>query len=638
MLYAIGMVHPSALDWGFNFFGFFSPYWFAVYLVLTAAALFVLRRASRSFLEPAATAIDAHPGIWVGTILLLFVGAAFLFRIHAPLFGDSFTLIKNFTDALSGISPLAPWHEPLSIAVLYYAVRSLGSLEYPHIAFSFLFVQIVLGAGFIVVTFFIVRLLFVSPVQRVLVFGLLLVIPYMEYFFGYIETYSVSTFALSVFVLCSLLVLRRKISFAVLPLCFLGVMFSHYINGLLGVSLVYLAILEYRRGHYRALAVGFGGSAAALIIVLWAVNFVPSALIDESPISHFLSLTWNVSLYNQYSQAYTVFSLYHFIDLGNYLILMAPYPLVLAAVLLFRRRKEMSFTDPDHLWFLCAIIPLGVYLLLAKLEQGTANDWDVFAAQFLLLALYVSTLYVRHGPPAGEGMFLSIVCLTLINSSAWFAANAGERSGVERFTRLWDKRILSQLGRYTMALRLTRYYAAEHDSLRGIEVWERYTRDYPGDPRGYANTVGDLEALAPGDFSRRLRAYEGWMRIDPENDSLRRAYVDACVDAGNNRFNAGRLEEARVFYEKALARDSMLSRAYNNLGSVYAEEGDLGRAVGLFEKAVSIDSAYGDATYNLGAALLDRHERRRGIDLLRRAARLGVPRAKDLLDSLKAGP
>ena len=76
------------------------------------------------------------------------------------------------------------------------------------------------------------------------------------------------------------------------------------------------------------------------------------------------------------------------------------------------------------------------------------------------------------------------------------------------------------------------------------------------------------------------------------------------LDAGNERYSNGALTEAATFYENAIALDPYLERAYNNLGSIYAQQGDTPKAIQFFQQAIDIDSTYSDPYYNLGSTCM----------------------------------
>lgn len=629
---ASGFFVTSSLNWGVNFLAFlpwqiFFLYGIAGLVILTLG----LRWQPAGFLERSAPLAERRVPLFLAAVLALFVVAAFVFRVKVSIWGDGITLVKDIVDHAEGLSPLDPWSEPFSIYFFYAAVTALGPLDFAHIASSFIIIQLVTGVLVIVGFFAIVKTLLPDPVHRTMTFLLLLVLPYMEFFFGYIETYPPAMLTLVLFVLLSLLVLKERASFAFVPPLWIVLTFTHYINGLYLPSVVYLAYREYHAGRRKSVIAGFGAAAGVLAVILTLVSITSQRLIDLSPVSHFLSLTGDISPMNAYSQAYTILSPFHIADLLNYLVLMAPFALLIIIILAVRRKRELLAQDPVGQWFAAALVPVFGYLLLAKLEQGTANDWDVFAGHFIPLTLFAAYLYWRFVTKDAVRTFVLILAMSALQSTIWFSANATTEQNIRRFQTMWDNRILSQLGQYTMSLRLTRYYDAIGDTLKEIDTWDRYTALYPGDPRGYDNEIASIDLFAPGDFRRRVEVYDRWVRIDPSNDSLRRVAAGACLSAGNVSFGHGALDSAAALYAKALAYDSTLSKAYNNLGSVLAQKGQLDRAKALFAKAIGIDPGYGDAYYNLGNASYDTGDPRGGSGNLIAAARLGNASAQEAL-------
>jgi len=635
-----GYFFPTSLSWGFHFLGFLP---FPILILYLALAVLVYVLFTRGKLEPlferGAHFMESRPLIFLAIVGIIFILCAFLFRIRASVLGDSFTLIYNFRDYANGVSYLAPWHEPLSIYVLYYAVSLLGSLNYPQIFTSFFIIEIVFGLLFIAITFFIVKNIFSSALQRFLVFCFLLVLPYMEFFFGYIEVYSVSTVLLAFFVLCSILVQQQKIPFFVVPIVWTFLTFSHYINGLLGLSVLFLAYRSYQRKEIKSIIIGFGSSAIILILAFIAARFDVQRLINVDPpgyeVSHFLSFVDNISPVNAYSQAYSFFSFYHFLDIANYLVMMAPFA-VLIIVLWATYFKEESFLQPTiNLWFTTAIAPVFLYYIVSKLEQGNASDWDAFGGQFFLIALFAAIIFFQKEIQSGTKIFSLIVCVSLLQTLPWLAVNTPAEPSIRRFQSLWDKHNLSHLGNYTHALRLVRYLDSQNDTLREIDVWEAYMQLYPTDPRGFTNALETQEIYAPDDYRRKTTTYERWLQHAPPNDTIRIAYSAVCINGGNKFFHEQKYDLAKLFYLKAIVANEYSARAYNNLGSVYAQQGKLDTAAVLFGKAISLDTTYAEAYYNNGNVFIDQGKRKAGVELIRHAAKLGNPQATEFLKRTK---
>ncbi len=632
----VGFVHHVALDWGVAIAGFLP--WPVIVLISMGvlAAIFMSSRLNvERMIARLAQVMTTRPLTFLGSVLLLFLIAALVLRVRASLLGDSYTLIYNFIDYQTGNSILAPWHEPLSIYVVYYLVHWLGPIEFPQIYASFSIAEIILGCCFIVATYFIVKTLFSEPSQRLLTFLFLLVLPYMEFYLGYIEIYAVSTLLLATYVLCSLLVLNGKNYFWLLPPLYVLVTFSHYINGLLGLSLLYTAYIEYRRKRVSGIVVGAGAGVALTLGILALARFDITHLIDISPMSHFLSLTSDISAINQYSQAYTIFSFFHAIDIGNYALFISPFAVAFILRWLITRERGMHPFDPPAFWLVIATLPIFIYLWLAKIEQGYASDWDVFAAHFFLLNLLFAHLYHKRQNETGIRTFFLILTVTLALTAPWYILNATREPSIKRFESLWDTRILSHLGHYTHNLRLSRYYAAENEPLKTIDVWEHYSKLFPGDPRGYENQVEVLTAYNPDAYDRRDSVYTAWVRLDPTNKGLKIRYASFCVTEGNAFLDKGDTSHAIFLFQKAIALDSNQARAMNNLGSIFAQNNNEDEALPLFQRAVSIDTTYSDAYYNLGMIFTDKGDKKRGEEMMIKSAKLGNSSAQGYLKSIR---
>ncbi|HUL43332.1 MAG TPA: tetratricopeptide repeat protein [Bacteroidota bacterium] len=624
LLFVAGSFMPVGIAWGFHFLAFLPWYALALYVLCAAITLIAaIRFDVENFLKPIAGFMERRPAPFLGSVLILFVIGASIFHIPAPLLGDSFTLLKNFHDFDVGLSYLAPWNEPLSIFILYFLTSILGNSSFPAAVHSFFLVHLVFGCLFIVLCFFIVRELFTHPVQRLLVFWLVIVLPYMTFFMGYIEVYSVSSVAFALFVLCSVRSLKGKLSFIAVPISYALVTSSHVISGLLGISVLYLAIRDYRNGNRREVLAGFGIALFLMFILFLAVDFRIERLLDQSPISHFLSITWNITPVNAYSQAFTLFSLNHSIDLLNYFVLMSPFALLLLLAFIVRSGRKLFSANPVVVWGLLAIIPVFLYLIDAKLEQGTANDWDTFAVFFGLANLIAAVVVFAKYPAYGTKAVFLAAAMTLLNSITWFSVNAATEPSIRRFESLWDQRILSHLGRYTMSLREARYYSAIGDTLHQVSVWKEYSAAYPDDPRGYANTISAIDTLTPSDLEGTVQTYEKWFDIDPGNELIRIPYVNACLNLGDYYLSKDNTESASELYSRAIRLDSSSAPAHDRLGILHTRGRDFDKAINDFHQAIRIDTKRGATYYHLAELYLAMGRNDEYLATLRQAAGFG---------------
>lgn len=628
-LYLLGGLFPGALNWGFHFLGFLPWHHTMLYgATLVWLLYFVLRAHPEELIAPLAKKYQATPWqIFFGTVFIM-ICSAVLLRVRAPLLGDGFYLIKNYYEAAQGTSPLYPRDEPL--ATYYYPVffRLIGLSSFEGFLNSFLVADILLGAGFIFNAFMITKTMFTEDSHRILAFVFLLALPYMELFFGYVETYPVVLFALSLFINTAVSYLHQKTPFWVIPPVFLVMCLTHYLSSLLIFSLLYLAYTELKRKRVAQVAAGFGIAALLGVGLLSAIDFDIEKFTSWVPYSHLLSILESSDPLENYAQAYTLFSPFHFIDIANLLVLLGAAPLFIVLNTLRKNRLALSLS-PLTRFLTTAIVPFGLILFLIKFDLGAARDWDVFSPYFFLLALLAACFMFRLTDAPAVRSYALIILISLTNSFVFYYLNADTEPSIRRFASFFDNRTLSQNGFYGASLQLALYYHQVADINEPVRIWKTYAELFPADERGYQNIINNLSR--PGQEAEVFRTYAQWFARDPEHPSVKQRFEAFCLSTGNRFFEKGDLSSAAAYYQHALQIDSTNPRSYNNLGSVFAEQHHYDLAIVMFEKAIALDSSYADALHNLGDAYIDSGSRRRGLSFLQRAARLGNRQAQNEL-------
>jgi tetratricopeptide (TPR) repeat protein len=103
--------------------------------------------------------------------------------------------------------------------------------------------------------------------------------------------------------------------------------------------------------------------------------------------------------------------------------------------------------------------------------------------------------------------------------------------------------------------------------------------------------------------------------------------AESLYKTGKTHHTAGRLNEARGYYEKALQVDPGLVTALNNLGVILLAEKDYAGARSRLEKAVRLKPDYVDPCYNLACLFALTGQPEQAGRYLKRAVSLD-PRAK----------
>jgi hypothetical protein len=625
----LGYFLPGSLNWGFHFLGFLPMPFLLLYLC-AAAGIYLLVQSGKMEQYVYRWALTAGNGSrrFLALSGIVFIILAFVFRVGAPMVTDVNAVISNLRSYADGTAPFAPGQSPLLMRFYFLALTITGTLQSPSASTLFFIIGVLSGLGTLLVSFLISRELFESPVARLLLFLLLMVLPCTEAYFGIIGVNAIQQFLLALFVLVSLRFLNGKLSFVVLPLLFVVLLFAQYSGVVLIIPLAYSAYRQVKQGGLARVIMGSGAALLLAIGILAMFRFEWTALVSPVPFSRFLPLSPEQAPAELYSTPYTLFSFYHVVDFINLLLFIAPFAFV---IVLFFAAEEKEFVvngSPVQWWLALAAIPAIVLFFILKWEQGLAAEWGVPGGYAMLANCFAAVLFFRVEDSHRVRLFAMVVAVTLLQSLTWFTVNALREPAVHRIEICSDRRVVSHLGDYSRTLALFRDFAGEADSAALTGVWGRYIGRHPEDPRGYAGHITILKALAPGDFTSTAQAYERWLTIDPANDSLRREYASYCTDAGTYYFRAGQVDTAGFYFQRSVIFDSTSAKAYNNLGSVLAQKGLLEQAQSLFLHAVRLDSLYGDAFYNLALISNDRGDRVAGGKYLRRAAELGNNRAR----------
>ncbi|HYQ87987.1 MAG TPA: tetratricopeptide repeat protein [Bacteroidota bacterium] len=633
VIHLLALFFPSALNWGFHFLAFLPPFVALLYVLAAVAGCFgALSGRAERWVASASDFLMKRPLQSLSLILTLFVVSAAAFRISAPLLGDSFYLVRNYSESLRGVAPLYARNEPLATYYFALLLNARHVSTFGGFMTTFFVADLLLGIGFIVNAFVVLRKVLSDSRCQLLALLLVLVVPYMQVFFGYVETYSVVLFTLSLYILACVLNLKGKAPFPLVPLSFLLLALVHYLSILTLPSLLYVAYREYRHRGLRPLLIGFGGAAAVFLALLVGVNFDVSQFSSAVPHHHYLSISTPQDAADAESQAYTLISPFHAVDLANYLVLMSPGVFLLLIFAAVRDKLSVPGSPVQRLLLLAAA-PVFSFLLIVKFDLGAAKDWDVFAPYFFLPALLAGISFLDRPQPASMKIASLVIVISALNSLVYVDLNSTKEASIRRYLSLSDPRTFSHLSQYAFSLHLSQYYHQVQNRPGAVDVWKRFIASDPSDGRGYRNLITNLgmeidlsrapEHAVPALIRGQIRdTYERWLIADSTNDALKTEFTRFCIDAGNESFNDGRPDDARSYYSLAIKAQPDNANAYNNLGSVYAQEGKRDRAVELYRKALGLRPEYPEALINLGNLYAELGDSARSRELLARASRL----------------
>lgn len=594
---SVASIWYSPIWWGINIMHFLPPPWLILYILLSLAAIIAGR--STVFdraLAGGASLFDRRPVILVGATIALFVGAAYLLRVGAPLLGDSFVLINNYRYTFDGSHRLNITREPLALIYFYLVGCVLPSDTFRALRDVFLHGEILLGIAVIIMNFFLVREFVQDAGKRFLLFLFLLVLPSMQLFWGYIEIYSVVVFSLTLFLLVALRYWNGKTSFPPVCAVYYLLFATHIVAVILLPAMAWLGYQEWKRNRLKHIFIGIG-----LVLLLFGASYAAlgghlNYVLPEENNTHYLS-PFPV---NDGWQAYTLFSGAHFIEFTNQILLVAPFlAFFIGAILMLDKRVFIA--SPRNIFLsLAALFPL-LFLFIAKFDLGMSNDWDVTAPWILLAQLAITAMFLQVSRAGPGRSFVFIIAITLLHSAHWFGLNSTVEPAIDREKSLFETGFFSPQATYLATMHLTGYYYNSGNPEECIAIWEKYTKENPSTANGFENLISGYYNAPDTPDTLIDDAYYHWIETTHSARRVVSGYVSFCLNAANKRITKNDTIKAAYFYRRALQYDSMSYVAYNNLAKFENDRGNRRIAIELLKKSVAANPDYVEGWMNLGS-------------------------------------
>ncbi len=560
---------PSAVNWGGHFWGFLPLPVPVVLGALMALALLpsvqdrllaALGRLVASF-----SAQTRARTIVLWTVVL--AGAALVFwtfRQRTFFLGDGYLVQRTLPVAVSsGDIPASFPTAPLTgylAAHLFSILRSVGAADPARDAWQTLSVL----SGLIAVpsVWWLAGSLTADGKERLALTILIIGGGATMLFFGYIETYAPAYAVMLATIAAAQEAYRGDRSVMLVSLLFVILVFLHVGMVILGPMLLFVYAGTIRSKGWRALAMPIAGGTLVVAIILLLLWYSPQGIVATflRDGTSFLPLTkadgWN--------ESYTLFSLWHWVDLLNLHLLVSPYAIVLAGGLFAGAFVPARYRQPGMFFWIALATPALLWLFLNNFELGMSRDWDLaapFAATIGLggLASWLGMM----GPSETRTRGVVVMAMvTLVQTVGWVGVNAGVNSSLMRFDSLLDFRSIP--------------------------------------PRAMAiacEEVGDYRR-ARGDARGAVAAFAQSAALDSTN--ARRWTVLANAEA-----MTGDLPGARLAYERAIRLGSADPEVHMNLGVMLFRQGDIDGALGRLQEAAAMDSTDPDVTFTLGEMLVE---------------------------------
>jgi hypothetical protein len=558
-------LQPSHLNWGVHFFAFYNP---LVSLAALGCVVLVTLPSIRTrcihLTEQFIVRLSRVPliilfGIAAG---ILFAGG-YYFASQLHLLGDGILLLRSLSLTEWGSNIISCFNnQPL----MYWIARTSFSshlIESPEYTYSlYAWIDRIGAIIFLGITFWFLRTLSVSLLEKILLGCFLFFGAGSQFFFGYIENYVLQYVITACFAITGWFALERKVSMFIPMACFVIMIGLHLGNLVFLPSPALLLLLYYKKYRVRTILIMCSLGVTGFLTIYF-LGYLPSLL------RHFTGES--VDFLQPFSAVggnfpYPMFSLYHLIDWLNLQFLVAPFGIIITLIVLMNSPNKERWNDTTAQFLLLTAGCGLLFTWIINTALGMARDWDLLSG--FLVPLMVLNVYLIAQSPSSlfkrNTMFL-VVVIMMFHWGAWIGVNANETRHLNRIRLLTNPSLLSLSAQLFCDETLANYFF-DHKQYADAQMY-----------------------------------YEHSISIDPNNRRIIGNIADVYRHLG---------EKEKYFHtlQRAAEMKSPDPGIYSNLGVEYATRKDTDKAIEFNERAVEMDSLQAKAHANLGLLYVTRKQ------------------------------
>jgi tetratricopeptide (TPR) repeat protein len=389
--------------------------------------------------------------------------------------------------------------------------------------------------------------------QKLLVPALLLTLGTVVLFMGYVESYSLATAAILVYMVLALQHTngKRRVIWPAVALI-TGVALHHAVAFMVP-SLLYLLLSGPEGAVARSLKSAIWAGVLALIV---------AAILSTSWLSQRGGLSLMiVPLSLADISQYTLLSWKHLVDFTNEQVLVSPLGWIAAAFFTaaFFRTKALRQSRRFRFLFVAAVFPF-VFSLLLRPGLGGSRDWDLWSLGTLPY-IVAATCWLAYGLCDSQKSRYGLYIITVVgffHILPWIAVNHSAELSLRHFRSMLVEN----------PLWTSRRIAAGRAELAWLHSQQ-------------------------SDYAEAIRQIEEAITLAPEVGRYWRGL-------GTYYFHEGRIEQSESCLRKAIDLDPRDAASHSKLGQLYALQGRLADAESLLKKAVEIDPDLAHAYFSLG--------------------------------------
>ena len=382
LMFFIAGLFPLELMWGFNHLQYF-PGSFITIIAFLSLMILLPDIANRLYVlgQSVSRRFNRLPMPIRIVILVFLAGLIFyLLRVHVHSLGDGYQRVYQVEKGYLHNPP-----EPLDFflhTILYMGLNPITGIGAETIYTS---LSIIFGIIFVVAIY---RFRFPESIDKsTTALSKMLILSFggLQIFFGYVESYSLLYVATLLFILHAYRYLSNKSGLIYTTIIFGLAISSHQSGFILLPAFIYLLYFNYK-------AVDPANKMERLKPII--LSLIPLLILTGLYIYQRLKYPQYqtglsdmlLPLYS--SGEYSVFSIEHFLDIANEILLIAP--IIIMVVPLFAAYGLSKDIEKAHKYFLTLLlIPVFLFIFLFDPKLGMARDWDLFSTPMAVIGMVV---------------------------------------------------------------------------------------------------------------------------------------------------------------------------------------------------------------------------------------------------------
>ena len=512
-------------------------------------------------------------------LMILAIVALWIVRVRNVLLGDQMVWSQNLR---GGHFP--HYSEPLAALAWQGYVLLIHAFGIAVTDQSLAVLPILFGAAAGTVAWKISGYVVRGRGDRLLAFALICTLGTGQLYAGYIESYSILSVAVLLYLLAGLRLAHGKGS-PIVPGLALALSIATHLLALFLVPSYVALIFRSQASAFRRIALLLAPVATA-IGVGWLIGIDLNSIVEP-----FQTLGVAVGSSSRAAGGATPLHLLisrPLVDLGNLLLLVMPVPAILAVAHLASRARRNP-PSPDRSFLAWAGAPGILATVVLVLPGSPAQDWDLLSVAVLPAAIWAIAEAMHSSMPRILGV--GLIALALAPLLAFLLVNADEQTGARRFKTIIDPAmVLSAHERAYANEKLLKYYMARNELDSAFVYAQRAQAAEPGNGRFLIREGAILSGL--GRYDAAIPYLQEGIRRVPDRH-------DAYFTLGSCLVRLGRFDEAVEAYREAVMRTDPRPDYLHNLGVALIRSGKADSARVVWSEVVRRWPDYGPSAQSL---------------------------------------